>query len=87
MTMTTIEQIQIQAMQCAQGHFSQGWSSPGADYDLGVYPGDQEALADRLGREPTKDERLTLERLIRVWLDAEDDDEASLRAAIEAASS
>lgn len=83
--MNTTEQIQIQAMTSAQSHIEQGWTSPGSAYDLGANFGDTEALEARIGRAATKEERLTLERLIRVWLDS-DGDEASLRADIEAAS-
>jgi hypothetical protein len=65
-----IEQIQIQATESARELLAQGWTSPGADYDLGVYTGDTEALENRIGREPTKEERLELERLIRAYLSA-----------------
>ena len=61
--------IKAQALASAHEQIAQGWE-PGFVYDLGAYPGDVEALAARLGREPSKDERLDLERLIRAHLAA-----------------
>lgn len=61
--------IKAQALESAREQLAQGWES-GFVYDLGAYPGDVEALADRLGREPSKDERLKLERIIRAHLAA-----------------
>lgn len=72
--MTTIaltsETIIKQATESAQALISQGWEGGGAKYDIGTYFGDAEALAEKLGREPTRDERVSLEYQIRVQLDA-----------------
>lgn len=68
-TLATIE-AQAQAQESAALLLSQGWTERGALYDVGMYHGDAEALAERLGRETTRDERVVLERKIRECLDA-----------------
>ncbi len=68
--MTIKDLIREQAAASAQGLLAQGWTERGARYDVGTYHGDAEALAERLRRETTRDERLVLETLIREHLDA-----------------
>lgn len=61
--------IAATARACAATLREQGWQGGGITYDLGAYPGDAEALADALGREPTREERRALESAIRIELD------------------
>lgn len=63
------QDIADQATESAKLHREQGWVGGGADYDIGVYYGDREALAERLGYEPAKEQVLELERQIRAKLD------------------
>ncbi len=58
-----------QAKASAETLIEQGWEGGGASYDIGTYHGDAEALAERAGREPTRDERVSLEHQIRRILD------------------
>ena len=67
-TIDAASQIQIQAFESARELLAQGWTAAPESYDIGAFLGDDEALADRLGREPTKDERLELEHEIREQL-------------------
>lgn len=67
--MSTIDTIREQGKASAAELLAQGWTERGAKYDIGTFHGDAEALADRLGRETTRDERVTLERVIREHLD------------------
>ncbi|MBM3359639.1 MAG: hypothetical protein FJY54_18205 [Betaproteobacteria bacterium] len=66
----TTETIIAQATESAQALASQGWEGDGSSYDIGTYYGDAEALAEKLGREPTRDECKSLESQIRAKLDA-----------------
>ncbi len=61
--------IRTQATESANLLRFQGWEGGGHSYDVGAYPGDVEALAERLGRETTRDERVSLEYQIRRLLD------------------
>lgn len=54
----------------AEALLSQGWEGAGSSYSLGAYLGDDEALADLLGRPTTLDERTRLETAIRERLTA-----------------
>ena len=63
------QDIADQAAESAALHREQGWVGGGDDYDIGVYYGDREGLASRLGYEPTKEQVLELERQIRAKLD------------------
>lgn len=61
------------AVKCAKGHRAQGWEGGGADYDLGAYLWDLEALTEALsplGRKPYSDDLLALEVGIRAALGA-----------------
>ena len=62
--------IAATARDAAEGLAAEGWQGPGSTYDLGVYHGDREALAKRLGYEPTREQCRCLERQIRALLDA-----------------
>lgn len=53
------------AASCAATLLEQGWQGDGSTYDLGAFPGDIEALADKLGTAPTTGQRLALEAAIR----------------------
>jgi len=66
----TTETIIAQATESAQALIAQGWEGGGSSYDIGAYNGDEEALAEKLGRKPTRDERKSLECQIRAQLDA-----------------
>lgn len=67
---TTIETtIATVAATCARTLIAQGWTSPGADYDVGVYPGDLDALESALDRKATREERHAFNDAIRVELD------------------
>lgn len=57
--------ILTQAKESAAALIEQGWEGGGASYDIGTYHGDVEALAERLGYEPTRDQRASLEFQIR----------------------
>lgn len=63
-------QIGDTAAECARELRGQGWEGEGSEYDLGNYPGDNEALEDVLGRKTNLDERILLERCIRAELGA-----------------
>ena len=63
------QDIADQAAESAALHREQGWVGGGDDYDIGVYYGDREGLAERLGYEPAKEQVLELERQIRAKLD------------------
>jgi hypothetical protein len=54
---------------CAKNLIEQGWVGGGGTYDIGVYHGDHEALADELGRKPTQLEVNDFEREIKRCLD------------------
>lgn len=69
-TTSTVTKIQQVADFSARELVSQGWEGGGEKYDIGTYHGDVEALAERLGRKPSKDERASLEHQIRARLDA-----------------
>ena len=69
-TTTTARKIEQTASFCADEHMRQGWTGDGSTYDLGAFHGDAEALQERLGRVPSKSERLDLERQIRAVLTA-----------------
>lgn len=71
--------ITAQARESAIALLEQGWEGPGSTYDLGAFPGDAEALAERLGRAPTKEERAALEGFIREAIDACAEQETDLR--------
>ena len=66
--------IEERAKRSAAELRAQGWRGGGEAYDLGTYPGDLDALtidfaADaRVGRKPTRDERMALEAAIRAEL-------------------
>lgn len=67
------DMIIAQAKESADELIAQGWDITekcGRHYDLGTYWGDAETLAEKLGRKPTKSERISLENQIREHLDA-----------------
>lgn len=64
-----IDTIIAQATESVNVLVSQGWKGSGNGYDLGTYFSDAEALAEKLGRTPTRDERASLENQIRRQLD------------------
>lgn len=68
--MNISEQIQVQADESTKALREQGWEGGGHSYDIGTYHGDADALAERLGRPTTRDERVSLEHQIRTRLDA-----------------
>ena len=61
--------ITDQATESAEALLANGWQGGGASYDLGVYHGDRDALAERLGYEPTREQLRDLETQIRAKLD------------------
>lgn len=61
----TPEQIDALARTCAAELRGQGWTGPAADYDLGVYHGDAEALDALMGRAASVEERVSFERAVR----------------------
>lgn len=73
--MADVDIIIAQAEASTRELLAQGWQGGGSAYDIGTYHGDAEALAERLGREPTRSERVSLEHQIRRLLDAARPDE------------
>lgn len=67
--MNIIDTIIEQAKASAATLIEQGWEGSGSAYDVGTYHGDAEALAERLGRPTTREERVSLEHQIRRILD------------------
>ena len=65
--MNTINEL---AKSCAKNLIEQGWSGGGSSYDISVYHGDREALADELGRKPTRAEVNDFEQATKEHLDA-----------------
>lgn len=63
------QDIADQAAESAETLREQGWVGGGDDYSIAVYTGDRDALAERLGYEPVKEQLLELERQIRAKLD------------------
>ena len=68
--MMMTDEMMTLAAQCAREHRAQGWQGSGADYDIGVYYGDAEALYELFGRPLTLADRVDFERMIRACLDA-----------------
>ncbi len=67
------DSIIAQAKESADLLLEQGWEieeKSGRHYHIGVYFGDAEALADKLGRVPNRHELISLENQIREHLDA-----------------
>ena len=64
-----IDTIIAQATSSVNALVAQGWKGSGDAYNLGAFPGDEEALAERIGRELTRDECASLEFQIRRQLD------------------
>ena len=58
------------AAQCAQTLIEQGWDGEPESYDLGNFLGDIEALQTKLGKTPSRGQRLALEAAIREGLQA-----------------
>lgn len=65
-----LDDIATQAKESAAALLAQGWDPASGPYDLGAFSGDREALAERLGHEPTRDQCRELERQIRAALAA-----------------
>ncbi len=57
------------ADRCVALLIDQGWEGSGAEYDIGTYAGDAEALEERIGRPSERHERVSLEYQIRYRLD------------------
>jgi hypothetical protein len=81
MTQAINEAIREQAMESAQGLVAECWRGGGAEYELGAFHGDVEALEQRIGRPTTADERRDFETIVRAWLD-EDGGSGDVAAAL-----
>jgi hypothetical protein len=68
--MTIADIIGTQADESTAALLAHGWEGGGHSYDIGAYHGDEEALAEKLGRRLTRDECASLEHQIRRRLDA-----------------
>ncbi len=62
--------IMAQATESVDLLIAEGWQGSGRAYDIGTYHGDAEALGEKVGRETTREERVSLEHQIREQLDA-----------------
>ena len=62
------DDIATQAKESAAALLAHGWDPESGPYDLGAFSGDREALAQRLGHEPTREQCRELERQIRAAL-------------------
>jgi hypothetical protein len=65
------DDIATQAKESAAALLAHGWDPESGPYDLGAFSGDREALAQRLGHEPTREQCRELERQIRAALTAD----------------